>query len=135
MLMYATDIQTHTFMSVVNRVKRFFAQTISGYREVMKETNPDIEYTSAMKMNPPSVVSFQDTDCNDIKEHSFDFPDDWENVSQLNFDMNDFELELQKNSPVKTGYEQESEYTSETEGLPPTEPKEMKPPAKKRLRL
>ena len=93
-----------------------------------------VEYTSAMKMNTPSVASFQDTDCNDMKEHSFDFPDDWENVSsQLNFDMNDFELELQKNSSVKTGYEQESEYTSQTEGLPPTEPKEVNPPAKKRL--
>ena len=28
-------------MSVVSRVKRFFAQTIAGYSEVMNESSPD----------------------------------------------------------------------------------------------
>ena len=64
------------------------------------------------------------------KEHSFNsFPDvDWENTSQLNFDFNEFELGMQKDSPVKTEYERDSDYEPENEHLSPAALKEEKLP-------
>ena len=41
----------HWSMSVISRVKRFFANTISGYAKVMKERSVDWEMVSRRMMN------------------------------------------------------------------------------------
>ena len=77
------------------------------------------------KKHSPLVVSFQDVDAED--KDSFQ-PVDWENTSTVNFDINEFENGIESNSPVKTGYELDSDYEPESEHLSPTDIKEEKVP-------
>ena len=50
----------------------------------------------------------------------------------MNFDFNEFESSIQNDSPVKTGYQQDSNYEPESERSSPSEMKEEKLPPKKK---
>ena len=49
-------------------------------------------------------------------------------MSHADFDFNEFESGIENDSPVKTGYELDSDYEPESEHLSPTDIKEEKVP-------
>ena len=119
-------------MSVVSRVKRFFAQTIAGYSEVMKEPNPDWEIVAKRMMfdfrafnteisvtpsTPDEPERTSKVNQSSSEEESLHI--DWEKLGS-DFDINEFEAESLKNSPIKTGYEYDSDYNPESEDVEST---------------
>ena len=123
-------------MSVISRVKRFFAQTISGYSEVMKESNPDWHLVAKRMMydfrvfnaeicdipsdselkNDDSDSENEPSDNETVSQKSSDSLE-WDKVSKLDFNINEFEFDLIEESPPKKGYERDSDYDPEEEKL------------------
>ena len=122
-------------MSVVSRVKRFFAQTIAGYSEVMNESSPDWHLVAkrmmydikvfnteiyqipsdneqAEEVKTPSECSAKESRPSSPNE-SFD--GDWVKLGSFDFDVNEFESEMTNHSPIKKGYDHDSDYEYEVE--------------------
>ena len=56
-------------MSAISRAKRFFAQTISGYSEVMRESNPDWQVVAKKIMYDIRVFNAEICDLNSDDEN------------------------------------------------------------------
>ena len=128
-------------MSVISRVRRFFAQTISGYTEVMREEQPDWHLVAKRMMCDFRLFNAEICDIPSDAEHqkqpsshkksepvqtsddsSVFFDAEWEKASD--FDINVFEQEEANLSSIKRGYERDSDYEPENKQISTQEMKE-----------
>ena len=134
-------------MSFVDRVKRFFAQTITSYGVVMNEPNPNwhmitkhlmydmVVFNSELidlESSNEGVSSIQPVNNKQEDQSSVPFDVNWYTNSEENFDFGVFEEGLENDEPVKSMYEEDELYLSPNTKRNCTEMKESKQQAKKK---
>ena len=148
---HKTQTQTHIrIMSFVDRIKRFFAQTISSYGSTMNEPNPNwhmmakrmmydmvVFHSELVELESSNEVgsSVQPVNNEQDDQSSASFDVNWCTNSEVNFDFDVFEAGLESNEPVKSVYEKDESYLPQNTKRNSTEMKEEKQPSKKKQNI